>query len=184
MKSAALLDIYIFCKLRSSAGLQTTRACSSPRPPPTPNVSQVLSLCVIAWQAIVAVVPASKNGAMSNNAEMKSSLPEGQRAIGTVDDTRAGDDGAAGETEVQRQARDGGVVAAESASSGGRRRSITGDEFAGDALRDLVRCLCGVIVGRWKQASSVTGRAPKKVWVLHAMEAAHALVRTLEVGHQ
>lgn len=49
---------------------------------------------------------------------------------------------------------------------------------AESAVRGLVRCLCGVVVGRWKQ----TAKARKKAWVLHAMEAVHALVRTLEVG--
>lgn len=137
---------------------------------------------MIGWQAIAAVAPVPKNGALSNNAEMATPLPEGQRALDTVTEAGA-DDGSAGEVEVQRQSRDDGV-AAEIAGSGRRRRSITGDAFAADALRDLVRCLCGVVVGRWKQASSVTGKAPKKVWVLHAMEAVHALIRTLEVGHQ
>lgn len=100
-----------------------------------------------------------------------------------VAEARAGNDSAE-DTEMQRQSRDNDSVAVESAGSGGRIRSTTGDACATDPLRDLVRCLCGVVVGRWKQASSVTGKAPKKVWVLHAMEAVHALVRTLEVGHQ
>lgn len=54
------------------------------------------------------------------------------------------------------------------------------DAFA-DPLKALVRCLCGVVIGRWRQASS-TGRAPKKAWVLHAMEGVLALVRALQVS--
>lgn len=101
-----------------------------------------------------------------------------------VAEARAGND-SVGDPGMQRQSGgDGGGGAVENADSGGRRRSTAGDAFAADPLRDLVRCLCGVVVGRWKQLSSVAGKAPKKVWVLHAMEAVHALVRTLEVGHQ
>lgn len=80
-----------------------------------------------------------------------------------------------GETQVHRSSGGGG--------GGGERSSVSScDGFTVDALRDLVRCLCGVVVGRWKQAFTSTAKAPKKVWVVHAMEAVHALVRTLEVG--
>lgn len=81
------------------------------------------------------------------------------------------------ETEAQRPSRGGG------GGGGGRTSSTTSDAFAADASRGLVRCLCGVVMGRWKQASSTTAKVPKKVWVLHAMEAVHALVRTLEVSY-
>lgn len=64
--------------------------------------------------------------------------------------------------------------------SGGGSGKTTNDPFA-DPLRDLFRCLCGVVVGRWKQAS-LAERARKKAWTLHAVEAVNALIRTLEVG--
>ncbi|CAN0470882.1 unnamed protein product, partial [Ectocarpus sp. 12 AP-2014] len=60
--------------------------------------------------------------------------------------------------------------------AGGVSTADFGSFAAESVVRGLVRCLCGVVVGRWKQ----TVKARKKVWVLHAMEAVHALVRTLE----
>lgn len=48
-------------------------------------------------------------------------------------------------------------------------------------LRALVRCLCGVVVRRWKEASSAR-KPPKKVWVSHVMEAVLALTRAIEVS--
>lgn len=72
---------------------------------------------------------------------------------------------------------DGGSALSAMRRSGG---DSVGDVFA-DPLKALVRCLCGVVIGRWKQASS-NGRAPKKAWVLHAMEGVLALVRALQVS--
>ena len=73
-----------------------------------------------------------------------------------------------------------GGVDVGSASSGRGGVSSASDAFA-DPLKALVRCLCGVVTGRWRQASS-TGRAPKKAWVLHAMEGVLALIRALQVS--
>ena len=79
-------------------------------------------------------------------------------------------------------AGDGGVN--DDSVSGAVRKgcgSSVVDAFA-DPLKAHVRCLCGVVIGRWRQASS-TGRAPKKAWVLHAMEGVLALVRALQVSN-
>ena len=74
----------------------------------------------------------------------------------------------------------------DSESGGGNNESTTtiarlqsGDTFD-DSLRVLVRCLCGVVVGRWKEASSI-GKSPKKAWVSYVMEAVHALTLAIEV---
>lgn len=64
------------------------------------------------------------------------------------------------------------------AGSGG---SPGGEASAADPFRALVRCLCGVVAGRWKQVADADGRALKKGLVPHAMEAVHALTRALEV---
>lgn len=72
----------------------------------------------------------------------------------------------------------GGAVRDEAVGS--REQVPVRDTFA-DPLRALVRCLCGAVIDRWKQASSVE-KTPKKSWVLHGKEAVHALTRTLEVG--
>ena len=92
-----------------------------------------------------------------------------------------GDDATERHGDGDRGGSDGGGGGGGGDSSARATSSTASDAFAADPLRGLVRCLCGVVVGRWKQAASTTAKAPKKVWVLHAMEAVHALVRTLEV---
>lgn len=155
--------------------------CSSS---PGPRL-QVLNLCVIAWQAIAAVAPAPAPAPASslapNKDETVKDFHQGENAMDVDADAAGAGANSSGEAEAQRPSR-GGDDTAET-NSGGRATSFTErGAFATDPLRGLVRCLCGVVVGRWKQAASTTAKAPKKVWVLHAMEAVHALVRTLEVG--
>lgn len=146
---------------------------------------QVLNLCVIAWQAIAAVSSAPEISPASNTDEIVKGLPQGQSAMDVDVEAAAAGTGSAGGAEVQRPSRGGDAAesgSGESGDSDGRASSTASDAFATDPLRSLVRCLCGVVVGRWKQAASITAKAPKKIWVLHAVEAVHALVRTLEVG--
>lgn len=119
---------------------------------------QVLNLCVIAWQAIVAVAPVPNNASTRTDTETgKPQPPEGRSAMEV-------------EADLVQQSHDDEAGSVSTAKCGA---------FAAESVvRGLVRCLCGVVVGRWKQ----TAKARKKAWVLHAMEAVHALVRTLEVG--
>lgn len=153
--------------------------------------TKVLNLCVIAWQAIAAVVSPPDNGPVLNTAERVNSVQEKKDAETGSSEEGANDHQPRG-TKVQGSLNGDGKSGsrdhvAEDAvllrDSGGGKTSVSNcDASTVDALRDLVRCLCGVVVGRWKQASTTTAKAPKKVWVVHAMEAVHALVRTLEVG--
>lgn len=148
----------------------------------------MLNLCVIAWQAVVAVAPApGSDPPQPNNDGKEAGLRPGPEAMDVVDDAEAGA-ASSGEPEARRSPGEGGgavesgCIGGVNGSGSGRRSSAVRDGFGDDALRDLVRCLCGVVVGRWNQSASTTAKAPKKVWVLHAMEAVHALVRTLEVS--
>lgn len=52
-----------------------------------------------------------------------------------------------------------------------------------DPANALVRCLCGIVTGRWKQAASALkgGSTPKKAWDLHAVEAIHFLTGMVKV---
>ncbi|CAM9141767.1 unnamed protein product [Scytosiphon promiscuus] len=143
--------------------------------------TRVLNLCVIAWQAIATVVSARDDGPAQNTAERVNSA-QARRDAGVAS---VGEEGASycrsGETKTPGSSNgDGGNDGKDHVQEDTVSRC---DAFAVDALRDLVRCLCGVVVGRWKQASTTTAKAPKKVWVVHAMEAVHALVRTLEFQH-
>lgn len=91
-----------------------------------------------------------------------------------------GVDGGSASAAVGRGCGGVGGGSGSSAVGMGGVGSVEDDAFA-DPLKALVRCLCGVVIGRWRQASSA-GRVPKKAWVLHAMEGVLALVRALQVS--
>ncbi|CAM9884029.1 unnamed protein product, partial [Ectocarpus sp. 12 AP-2014] len=118
--------------------------------------TRVLNLCVIAWQAIAAVGPVPNNASTRTDTETRKPLPPEGRSAMEI------------EADLVQQSHDDEAGSISTAECGA---------FAAESVvRGLVRCLCGVVVGRWKQ----TAKARKKAWVLHAMEAVHALVRTLE----
>ncbi|CAM9213321.1 unnamed protein product, partial [Ectocarpus sp. 13 AM-2016] len=118
--------------------------------------TRVLNLCVIAWQAIAAVAPVANNASTRTDTETGKPQPSEGRSAMEV------------EADLVQQSHDD--------EAGGVSTADFGSFAAESVVRGLVRCLCGVVVGRWKQ----TVKARKKAWVLHAMEAVHALVRTLE----
>lgn len=76
----------------------------------------------------------------------------------------------------------GGVSGGDRGSACSRESGPAVDAF-NDPVKALVQCLCGVVTSRWRQASSLEGtRMPQKAWMLHAMEAVHALTGILQVG--
>lgn len=133
--------------------------------------------------------PLAKAGSTTNDAtlpadagvEVSTSLQDAMEveAIG-----RDGRDGPCAPCVVERAPPVAGDGEVNDGSASGAMRKGCGssvvDAFA-DPLKALVRCLCGVVIGRWRQASS-NGRAPKKAWVLHAKEGVLALIRALQVS--
>lgn len=170
-------------------------------PPPRPSpFAKVLNLSICAWQAIAAVATTPVPGPSQSSAPEPGSLGEGaalpsvsvadvatpkqqqgQEVVslpgeGRVQQPRAGGSGVAGGAGGAGVDGEGG--AASGVGGGGHADE---DACAADPFRALVRCLCGVVTARWKQAGEADGRALKKGVVLHAMEAVYALTRALEV---
>lgn len=191
----AYVDLpYSFCHL-----LVLTTALHRPHPPPL--LRKVLNLCVCGWQAVIAVALPSSPSPPSSKAKVPSPNSVDGPPIYGVRDPDVPDSQASSRQDVMdivheemkerhTDGHDGGGSSG-NASRNSDRSGVPGNDKEetqqalvrhafDDPLWALVRCLCGVLMGRWKQASS-KGGAPKKAWVLHAMEAVRALTRTLEV---
>lgn len=163
---------------------------------------KVLNLVVCAWQAIAAVTPsvltASHRQSQGQSIPLQTAgilgLPVGAKGVRQVDEEakrralnamgiESGASQCLGSGESRARAFVGGrgSTGRESDTAENTPEGMQSKDVFDDPLRALVRCLCGVVVRRWKEASSA-GKSPKKVWVSHVMEAVLALTRAIEVS--